>query len=212
MPPGPDGDNRTLTASLLRAIDLDRIHSSATDFRAGRPFPHIIIDHMLASDAAAAMLDALDNEFPDVLITSPEACKRRADEMNAALGTARTAKIWHCTVHGPGNGGHLKLGANNPNGFTPMVRALMQVFKSDPFVRSLESLTGIAPLLVDGMNVGSGPMQIFANGSLQVHADFNRHPVFPKWERRVVTRHNGSNHTGLSPCTCTHYFSSYLTC
>ena len=78
------------------------------------------------------------------------------------------------------------MGANDEAAFSPMIRAMMHAFKSERFVQALELLTGIKPLLVDVANFGAGPMQIFANGSLQVHADFNRHPTFAKWERRVV--------------------------
>ena len=44
----------------------------------------------------------------------------------------------------------------------------------------LERLTGIAPLAPDPAAFGAGLHQIFRNGSLQIHADFNVHPRPPR--------------------------------
>jgi len=58
----------------------------------------------------------------------------------------------------------------------PNLQGLMAALKSTPFITFLEKLTGIAPLYSDPTNFGSGMHQIMRGGSLQIHADFRRHP------------------------------------
>jgi len=60
----------------------------------------------------------------------------------------------------------------------------MGLFKSPEWIRFLERLTGISPLLSDPTNFGGGLHQITRGGSLQIHSDFRQHPD-NQLERRV---------------------------
>jgi hypothetical protein len=61
---------------------------------------------------------------------------------------------------------------------------IVRTFNSDPFVCFLESLTDITGLIADAECYGGGLHQIERGGKLDVHADFNIHPV-TKLNRRV---------------------------
>ena len=163
---------------LARSGAAARLHAAQNTFHSVQPFPHVVLDGLFPE----SLLDLADAEFPDpeTPMGTPSACK------NAAK---RRGRQWHCTAHGTGNGGHLKLGTGEEASMGRTLQALMRTFKSKSFVRHLEVLTGIGPLIVDDTNLGAGLHQIFSNGSLQIHADFNRHPdnhpQFGVIERRV---------------------------
>jgi len=164
------------TALLLEKAlksELHRFKAGHDEFRGARPYPHHVLDNLFPD----ALLDLVDDEFPDPTqpLGNAAACKIAAKERG---------HHWHCTAHGTGNGGNLKIGTPEEVGMGASTRALMRFFKRPSFVRHLEMLTGIGPLVVDETNVGAGLHQILHNGSLQLHADFNRHPSL-MLERRV---------------------------
>lgn len=56
-------------------------------------------------------------------------------------------------------------------------REVIEELNSDVFIDHLTALTGIADLLPDELLVGAGLHQVVRGGFLDVHADFNYHPV-----------------------------------
>jgi len=72
----------------------------------------------------------------------------------------------------------------NPDTLSPAVRSIFYSFNSRPFVGFLENLTGNSGLIPDPHFVGGGFHQISHGGHLDIHADFNNHPVL-NLERRL---------------------------
>src|SRR5271165_504457 len=63
-------------------------------------------------------------------------------------------------------------------------QAALSALQARPFVTFLERLTGIQGLIVDHTLRGGGLHQIARGGKLDVHADYNVHPVL-KLDRRI---------------------------
>jgi Rps23 Pro-64 3,4-dihydroxylase Tpa1-like proline 4-hydroxylase len=72
----------------------------------------------------------------------------------------------------------------NPDTLPEHTRNLFRFFNSRPFVSFLEKLTGIDGLIVDPMFLGGGIHEVKTGGHLDIHADFNKHPML-KVERRI---------------------------
>ena len=71
-----------------------------------------------------------------------------------------------------------------PETLSPPLRSLFYSFNSMPFVGFLENLTGIKGLIPDPYFTGGGFHLVADGGHLNVHADFNRHPILGL-ERRI---------------------------
>lgn len=74
--------------------------------------------------------------------------------------------------------------AFNPEELPPRLRDLFRTFNARPFLGFLESMTGIKGLLPDPYFLGGGIHEVKNGGHLDIHADFNLHPVL-RVERRV---------------------------
>jgi hypothetical protein len=126
---------------------LRQAESLRDDYRAARPFPHVIVDDFLPQDAATRLLEV----FPP-----PE----------AALWLDWRARD---TQHQP-----KKLGighASRLEGADPYLHNVLFAFNSSVFLSFLETLTGIDKLLPDPHLHGAGLHQILSGGKLDVHAD-----------------------------------------
>lgn len=66
----------------------------------------------------------------------------------------------------------------------PLFQSVIAALQSRPFVDFLEALTGIPGLIVDHSLRGGGLHQIARGGKLDIHADYNVHPVL-KLDRRL---------------------------
>ena len=153
-------DHWSQTGALERAAGSNNL-----SYARAAPFPHVYLDDLFPS----RIMQALQVEVPD--------------NMSAALapGAGSTGKRvapprqgWRLTGRlNTVKGGILKYSLNDERLMGPHVQGAIAAMKSAAFVTFLEKLTGIAPLLVDARNEGSGVHQIASGGSLQIHADFN---------------------------------------
>lgn len=77
-----------------------------------------------------------------------------------------------------------KLACGEDEFLGPFTGHLVREMNSARFLKFLESLSGIAGLIPDAWLVGAGLHQIERGGFLEVHADFNYHPLW-KLDRRL---------------------------
>lgn len=77
-----------------------------------------------------------------------------------------------------------KLAFDDFSKFPNNIKLLLEELNGQKFISYLENLTGIANLLPDPSYRGGGMHQILSGGKLDIHADFNIHPVL-KLERRL---------------------------
>lgn len=113
-------------------------------YRAAEPFPHVVIDDFLPDRVAGRIVD----EFPPL------------DEMQ-----------WY----GSGTGNpqrRLKYMSLSEQAFSPLVRQVLYELNARPFLRFVESLTGIVRLLPDP-DIGHTLRHFKRGGCLGVHTDFN---------------------------------------
>jgi len=168
--PGRHAVHRVVLAALQAALlsmaplNVSNLHR---DYMRADPFPHIYFDDVFPS----SIFTHIDREMPDGSLLGPlQTCRQRAREG------------WRC-IHSP-RSGNLKVSNSRESRMGPTLQGVIMALKSDAFISFLQGLTGIYGLHADPYNEGSGLHQIFANGSLRVHADFNKHPV-TGMERRV---------------------------
>jgi hypothetical protein len=140
------------------AFDHGRLQEVALARRDGYlqafPYPHAVIDGLLPDD----VLEAVAAEFPE----PTEAWRRFDDAKQRKLGASAV---------------EIELG--------PVTRNVLAEFNSAAFVDFLQTLTGIEEALIpDPHYRGGGLHQILPGGYLEIHADFNRHPMFGL-DRRV---------------------------
>lgn len=81
------------------------------------------------------------------------------------------AQLWKHHLH---RNAH-KFACNRQEAMPALFRQVVAELNAPPFLRVLEEVTGIGPLLADPDLEGGGLHQIQAGGFLKVHADFNRH-------------------------------------
>jgi hypothetical protein len=62
-----------------------------------------------------------------------------------------------------------------PEALSPFLRMLFYSFNSGPFIKFLETLTGIKGLIPDPYFSGAGMHEVANGGHLNIHADFNHH-------------------------------------
>lgn len=70
-----------------------------------------------------------------------------------------------------------KFACNRLDAMPPLFQAVLRELNSPPVLRHLEALTGIDDLLPDDGLEGGGLHQSVRGGFLEIHADFNYHPV-----------------------------------
>lgn len=77
-----------------------------------------------------------------------------------------------------------KFAKNDLSQVHPGLRTLIALMQENRFVSFLERLTGIQGLIVDQTLNGGGFHQIAQGGKLDIHADYNYHPI-TKLDRRI---------------------------
>lgn len=125
------------------------------EYCAAEPFPHCVIDDFLS----LVHIDAL-------LAVLPPADPEKQRQNNTAYDESEKPVQWN------------KVGIQDEKYFSPLLRSLFRELNSWSFLRFLERLTGISSLLPDPSLRGGGIHQTGPGGLLQVHADFNQHPVY----------------------------------
>lgn len=116
-------------------------------YRQAQPFPHVVFDGFLKPDAAQALSDAI-----------PAADSGMAWDRYAAEGF------------------EMKLASSREDLLPETVCRGLHELNAGPFLRFLETLTGIDHLLPDPQLLGGGVHLVGRGGHLGVHADFNWHP------------------------------------
>jgi hypothetical protein len=143
------------TAFFFDQGDLLALAEHRADaYRSATPFPHTVIDGFLPE----WVIERCAAEFPG------------RDDIAWALYTDR--------------GNTLKLATEGEEEIPPFTRQLIAQLNGGPLVRFLERLTGISGLVADPHLLGGGLHRIEPGGYLNVHADFNRHPLLDL-ERRI---------------------------
>lgn len=146
-------------------LDAERLEQIATaradDFASATPYQHVVIDDFLDSGVA----DTLRREFPP-----PDApLQWRRNDTTDRGGQVAQAN---------------KLGFSDERKLGPAIRHLFWELNSACMLRFLERLTSISDLISDPYLFGGGIHQSMPGAVLAVHADFQRHPVFP-WRRQL---------------------------
>lgn len=118
----------------------------ADSFRTAEPYPHLVLDDFLRTDAARE----LEQVFP---------------QPDDAVAWDRFGA----------EGYEVKLGSSNEPAFPHAIRQAVHDLNSGPFVRFLEELTGIEHLLPDPHLRGGGIHLSRRGDHLGIHADFNWH-------------------------------------
>jgi Rps23 Pro-64 3,4-dihydroxylase Tpa1-like proline 4-hydroxylase len=149
--------------TLVDFRQISELSKQRTDeYKAGEPFPHIVIDDFLPQDSLRAVHEALPAlDDPSIVWGN----------LNANMANGRPAQL---------DKYHLQ----NVLFMKPAMRQLIAELNSGPFTVQLERLTGIPRLLSDPLLQGGGVHLVKPGGLLRVHADFNRHPAF-HIERRL---------------------------
>jgi len=123
------------------------------------------------AELSARFLNA--EPFPHVILDGffvQEAAEAVADEFSSVRGTFKR----HVHQHSH------KYASNDWESFPPMIRAACEELNSRRFVEWLSRLANIAPVYADPLLIGGGVHVIKPGGFLDVHADFNEHPVLKK--------------------------------
>ncbi len=144
-------DTTLLDFSALPAL----AQVQAQNYQSAKPFPHAVFDNFISLDLARAI--AADVPAPGA------------------------EKNWRAIVDNYSDGDaaqHGKLGLPHEAEFSPLIRALLWELNSGPFLRFLETLTGIKGLIADPRLQGGGVHQILPGGYLGVHADFTEHKYY----------------------------------
>ncbi len=143
-------DQYYLNYELLDVI----ANEQAVSYRTAEPFPHIVIDDFLSSEAVV-YLESLFPSLPDGKDQGVSAHLSHKDGSRAQYG-----KHW----------------VSRELSVDPAFRRLYWELNAAPFVRFLQRLAGIPKLLPDPYLLGGGLHQTGPGGFLEVHADFSRHP------------------------------------
>ncbi len=155
----PGGLNDNQRGSFL--FDYDALDAFAAEhaasYKAGAPFPHIVIDDFIDDDLVDALLAG---------IPQPDANKQTRDN-SSYVDEGRSVPAQRS-----------KVGLREEKDFSPLLRHLLWEMNSPSFILFLEKITGIANLLPDPKMLGGGTHQTLPGGLLRVHADFNIHRIY----------------------------------
>jgi hypothetical protein len=127
---------------------------SYADYRFAKPFPHLILDGLFDPNALRAILD----EWP---------CQDSTIE-----------------AHNDGTFVRNKLGTSWRTPFGRVTAALFKEMAGPLVLQALQEVTGMWGLMGDPYMFGGGLHATSTGGTLAVHADFNKHPIF-KLDRRL---------------------------
>lgn len=118
-------------------------------YKSAAPFPHIVMEDFLRAD----LLERVESEFPD--LEREESSVIKYSDGNA-----------------------IKLASGGMQAFKPSAVELNNYLQSDLMLNWLNHLTGIKePLISDPYLSGGGYHEIKKGGFLNVHVDFNKHPL-----------------------------------
>ncbi|HEV8714495.1 MAG TPA: 2OG-Fe(II) oxygenase [Candidatus Binatia bacterium] len=119
----------------------------ADEFQTAQPFKHTVVDHLF------------DDEF----------LRRVADEFYPPDDFR-----WYRF----NNEREGKLAISNGEHYLPStIKQFVRELNAEPFLRRLSALTGIQGLIPDPYLAGGGMHCIPRGGKLEIHADFNKHPL-----------------------------------
>lgn len=140
----------------MNMTDLRRDPAALRDaYQTASPFPHAVIDGLFPDE----ILEQILNEFP-----GPTSIDW------VAFDNPREKKLgFHYRSHAA---------------LSHTIRDFLWWMNSPPMLEFLQSLTGIDGLIPDPYFGGGGLHQIVRGGFLDVHADFNWHPLL-KLDRRL---------------------------
>lgn len=128
--------------SIIRTLDREKLRAA---YQAARPFPHMVVDDFLTTEAASA---AAASFF------SFEEARTRGFEFKAINE-------------------NLKIQIVDPAKFPPAIAQLAAALSSESFLQDLSYITGIDNLIWDPTYSGGGMHQTAKSGWLDVHVDFN---------------------------------------
>ncbi len=140
---------------LPNSLINENIEQWENEYSSAQPFPHIVIDNFFSAD----ILSKVEKEFVPL--------DKQKDWM-----TFRHPLEWqkNTTFH---------------DFMIPFfTRHLIYEMNSQPFIDFLQELTGVNCLLPDATLTGGGLHAVLPKGQLEIHADFNSHPI-TKFKRRV---------------------------
>jgi len=127
---------------MLNRLDLESLRRQ---FRAAKPFPHIVIDNLLAPGVAEEVAAA----YPSF---------DKAKEQGIGFNVVNEQR---------------KIQITNSSLFPEPVRRLNDALASPAFLKDVEYITGIPRLLADDQLEGGGMHLTGPGGRLDVHVDFN---------------------------------------
>jgi len=78
-----------------------------------------------------------------------------------------------------------KLAITTLDGMGPTTRAVVEELQSDEFLHVLETITGIEGLIADPHLDGAGMHLTRPGGYLNIHTDFQAHPIHTTWSREI---------------------------
>jgi len=125
------------------------IPKHARSYQSATPFPHVVIEQMLPPEIVAAVA----SEISEVML--PSGCVPGASACYHKRGVHIGKSELHDRSHGP------------------YTKALFAALRGRTFVRFLERLSGVHPLIPDPGYQGSGVHLTGKGGILKVHHDFN---------------------------------------
>ncbi len=125
------------------------------DYIQAQPFPNITLDDFFSPK----VLDVVEKEF-----THPD--------QQTEWSQFRNVVEWH------------KNGTSHDGMIPLFTRQLIYELNARPFLDFMERLTGITGLMPDPYLVGGGLHSVLPRGRLEVHADFNAHPI-TQFTRRI---------------------------
>ena len=142
----------------MQFVDPDRLAAlaadSATDFAAARPFPHLVTGDLVDPLPIREVADEVQRIIDDGV---PNRFRNRYQD---------------------------KYGVGNLKNWPDKTRQLILELNSSAFLEFLVQLTGIEGLVPDPYLSGGGIHEVRRGGTLDVHADFLKHPTLDL-KRRV---------------------------
>jgi Rps23 Pro-64 3,4-dihydroxylase Tpa1-like proline 4-hydroxylase len=152
--PGRGQEQKVINLTKLET-HVERYHQQ---FSSARPFKWLVIDDFLSPEVSRSL-----NAGFDIVMArankNPFAAKKHRHVLR-------------------------KIGIPRPEAMEACHRELFDELQSPAFLRLIERITGIVPLYNDPSLVGGGLHETYPGGYLNVHTDFNFHPV-TKLQRRL---------------------------
>lgn len=153
----PKKTNRSIIFQMESAINLKNIKANLSkyskSFKNAKPYPHLVIENFFKKRASEKMY----LEFPTVAqMQMSSAFSGVAEKKNQLSDTTK---------------------------MSPIFRQVFRELMSPEFRKIVASISGIDPVLPDQDLAGGGLHQGSSGSFLDIHADFNKHPVTGKYRR-----------------------------